>query len=322
MTDHFTPSPELAAIATRWLQAYAARKSETVVNLFSASAALSYIGSDDGELFTAEEMRSAFKEYSDSQAVLVPDNIQALGYEAGEIGWAYSTMTIHAPEANLSVNFRNTFIFALEEGVWRIVHVHNSNPKPNIEAMGYELTRFEDLMDAARNEKIEIVQTGIASVMFTDIADSTELAAAIGDTRWNKIVTHHIEQVTTLVQAEGGTVVKSLGDGMLATFASAAASMRSAIAIQRAMAEQADEPKLRIRVGIHTGDVIQNDGDFVGSVVNKAARVAGMTEPGNIRISEATRVMVGNADGFSYADPIRVALKGLEGEHLVHSLTW
>ncbi|MEM7519748.1 MAG: adenylate/guanylate cyclase domain-containing protein [Pseudomonadota bacterium] len=322
MADPFTPSPELAAIATRWLKAYAGRKSKTVVNLFSASAALTYIGSDEGELFTGEKLRSTFEKYSDDQAVLVTENIQAVGYEVGDFGWAYSTMTIHAPEARLQVNFRNTFVFAMEEGVWRIVHIHNSNPKANMEAMGYELTRFEDLMEAARSEEIDIAQTGIASVMFTDIVDSTALASAIGDKRWHRTVTSHILQVTELVQAEGGTVVKSLGDGTLATFSSAAAAMQAAIAIQRAMADQREEPKLRIRVGIHTGDVIQNGGDFVGTVVNKAARVAGMTEPGNIRVSEATRVMVCDADGFAFADPVEVSLKGLDGEHLVHSLKW
>ncbi|MEW9917998.1 adenylate/guanylate cyclase domain-containing protein [Marimonas sp. MJW-29] len=322
MADPFSPSPELAAIATRWLKAYAARNSKTAANLLSSSDALTYIGSDEGELFTGENLRETFEKYSDDQAVLIPENINATAYEAGDFGWAFTTLTIHAPEAELQVAFRNTFIFAMEEGVWRIVHIHNSNPKPNMEAMGYELSRFEDLLDAARAEEIEITQTGIASVMFTDIVDSTALASAVGDARWHRIVTAHIGQITALVQAEGGTLVKSLGDGTLATFSSAAAAMRAAIGIQRTMADQSDEPKLRIRVGIHTGDVIQKDGDFVGTVVNKAARVAGMTEPGNIRVSEATRVMVGDATGFTFTDPIETPLKGLEGEHLVHSLKW
>ncbi|MGJ5617786.1 adenylate/guanylate cyclase domain-containing protein [Sulfitobacter sp. MF3-043] len=322
MADPFTPSPELAAIATRWIKAYSARRSVAAANLLSSSKALTYIGSDEGELFKGDTLRETFEKYSDDQAVLLPENIQATGYEAGDFGWAYTTLTIYSPEANLRVAFRNTFIFTMEDGVWRIVHIHNSNPKPNLEAMGYELGRFEDLLVAARAERVESTQTGIASVMFTDIVDSTALASAAGDHRWNRIVTEHIGSITQQIQTEGGTMVKSLGDGTLSTFASAGAAMRTAIAIQRGMVAQTDEPKLRIRIEIHTGDVIQNEGDFVGTVVNKAARVAATCDPGNIRVSEATRVMVGDADGFNFVDPVEVPLKGLKGEHLIHSLAW
>lgn len=306
----------------RWLRADSARQSVTVANLLSSSKALTYIGSDEGELFHGDTLRERFEKYSNDQAVPWPENIKATGYEAGDFGWAYTTLTIQSPEADLRVAFRNTFIFSMEVGVWRIVHVHNSNPKPNFEAMGYELGPFEDLLDVVRAEQVESTQTGIAPVMFTDIVDSTALACAVGYHKWNRIVTDHIGAITGQGQAEGGTMVKSLRDGALSTFASVGVAMRTAIAIQQGLANQTNEPKLRIRIGIHTGDIIQNDGDFFGTVVNKAARVAAMCEPENIRVSEATRVMVGDADGFAFSDPDDVPLKGLTGEHLIHSLKW
>ena len=82
--------------------------------------------------------------------------------------------------------FRNTFIFALEDAVWRIVHIHNSNPKPSIEAMGYTPRSIEELTASLQSEALVLGHTGIASVMFTDIVDSTALAAATGDTAWTE----------------------------------------------------------------------------------------------------------------------------------------
>ena len=322
MQDPFIPSPELAAIAKRWLEAYSARKSTVAANLLSHSKALTYIGSDEGEFFHGSGLREGFAKYSDDQAVLVPENIEVNAYEAGEFGWASSTLTIISPEADKSVRFRNTFIFTMEDGVWRIVHIHNSNPKPNFEAMGYELHSFDDLMAAARSAEADIAQTGIASVMFTDIVDSTAIAATIGDARWSRILSAHIDVTAGAIEAEGGMLIKSLGDGTLSTFASAGAAMRAATAIQQAMEDQSEEPKLAVRIGIHTGDVVQSGGDFVGTVVNKAARVAAVAEPGRIRVSDATRVMVGEADGFTFTDPREVPLKGLQGDHVIYCLDW
>lgn len=322
MKDPFSPSPELAAIARRWLESYAARRSTTAANLLSHSAALAYIGSDEGEIFDGAGLRDGFAKYSDDQAILVPEDITVTAYEAGEFGWAYSTLTIISPEADKKVRFRNTFIFTMEDGVWRIVHIHNSNPKPNFEAMGYELRRLEDLLEAARSAEAEITQTGIASVMFTDIADSTALTSAIGDSRWSEIIKNHLGDVTQEIEKARGTLIKSLGDGTLSTFSSAGAAMRAAIAIQNHLAQQTDEPRLCLRIGIHTGDVVQSGDDFVGTVVNKAARVAAMAEPGMIRVSEATRAMVGDTKEFCFANPVEVPLKGLTGEHLIHYLEW
>jgi class 3 adenylate cyclase len=188
--------------------------------------------------------------------------------------------------------------------------------------MGYESGNLDELVAAAQSARIEMRQTGIASVMFTDVVDSTALASALGDTAWSKVVKDHLARITTEVSQAGGQLVKTLGDGTLSTFPSASGAMKAAQSIHRTFAAQATEPRLRVRIGIHTGDVVQSDGDFRGSVVNKAARVAAMATPDEIRVSEATRVMVGTAPEFEFTDPVHVPLKGLDGEHLIHRLGW
>jgi len=225
---------------------------------------------------------------------------------------------IHAPHADMRVRCRTTMIFSLEDAVWRIVHVHNSNPTPNMDSMGYDSPDLENLAAAAQSEAIDLGRTGIASVMFTDIVDSTALAAATGDRKWSRIVA----DITHAVEDAGGTLVKSLGDGTLSTFGSASGAMAAAKAIMQRAAARNSEPHLRLRIGIHTGDVVEAKGDFLGSVVNKAARVAAAALSDEIRVSDATRAMIGGQASFTFGDAISVPLKGLEGEHLIYRLDW
>ena len=114
----------------------------------------------------------------------------------------------------------------------------------------------------------------------------------------------------------------SLGDGTMSTFSSTRAAMTAANSIQEQISSQQDEPKLQVRIGINTGDVVQAGDDFFGTVVNKAARIAGIAGAGEIRISDATRIMVGGASEFQFSDPANVALKGLEGDHQLYRLDW
>jgi class 3 adenylate cyclase len=322
VNDPFTPSPELAAIAKRWIESYAARRSEAVVNLFSSSAATTFIGSDEGELLTGAGFHQTFQAFSNDQVKLVTRDIEATGYQAGDFGWVWVTMWVDAPEAGKSVRFRNTFIFHLERDVWRIVHIHNSNPKPNIESMGYTSRSIEELAASARSGKLDLGQTGIASVMFTDIVDSTALAAAMGDAAWSQTIQRHLGKISGVITDHGGRMVKSLGDGTLSSFASARAALAAAQAIQQMMQSEQTEPRLILRIGIHTGDVVHADNDVLGGVVNKAARVAASAHPGDVRLSDATRAMIGQTSEFQFSAPLEASLKGLEGQHILYRLDW
>mgnify|MGYP003624408038 FL=1 len=107
----------------------------------------------------------------------------------------------------------------------------------------------------------------------------------------------------------GWSIGQDIGDGTLSAFSSASGAMKAALSIHRTFAAQDTDPRLRVRIGIHTGDVVQSGGEFLGGVVNKTARVAATTTPDEIRVSKATRVMVGTAPEFAFTD-------------LVHRLKW
>ena len=322
VSDPFRPSPEIAAVVTRWLETYAARQAGAATGLFSRSEALSYIGTDAREVFDAEAMRRGFSAFTEGQARLVVEDVEASGWEAGPVGWARTAYTVFQPEADKRSAMRSSFVLSLEDAVWRIVHCHHSTPRPNVEAMGYEARSLEELAAAAGEHRLEIAGTGIASIMFTDIVDSTPLAAAAGDAAWSRIVREHVALVTGCVEASGGALAKSLGDGTLSSFPSARAAMSAAREIQRANAILDAEPRLRVRIGLHTGDLVRAEGDVLGGVVNKAARIAAAAQPGEIRVSEATRLMGGDGPGLAFDDPVHTALKGFEGEHLLNRLVW
>ena len=84
----------------------------------------------------------------------------------------------------------------------------------------------------------------------------------------------------------------------------------------------AEGPALALRIGLHTGDVVQSEADFFGTVVNKAARITAAAEAGEVLVSEATRVMAGEAEDLALVPRGAVALKGFEGAHAVHRLDW
>lgn len=322
MADDLVPSPELAALVRRYLAAYAVNDADTVINLHADSAALSYIGSSDGEYWDGNTLRSILRGYMERKPLLELDFREVRGFERGNMGFVTTEADVFIPSTGKSSLVRATYIMTLDRGIWRIVHIHHSSPVANIDNMGYEAEGVEALLAAAESQPTDLGQTGIASVMFTDIADSTTLAEAMGDAGWGPVVTAHLEAVRKAITDAGGTLVKTLGDGSMSSFPSASAALCAALEIQRGNAARESEPRLRLRIGVHTGDVLEQGGDFVGTVVNKAARVAAITGPGDILVSDATRAMVGGARDFRFADPITVPLKGLEGDHLIHPLEW
>jgi hypothetical protein len=199
--------------------------------------------------------------------------IEAL--ENGETGWAAVELGYTLASGRM-FNVRITTVLVLEESVWKVAQFHFSIPVANDEALGVALTRTlsdllssigsdPDSLTAAKNER------GTATIIFTDVVGSTALSQELGDRAWSDLIENHFRTVREIVEQEGGVVVKTLGDGGMHAFTSGTAALSAGVSIQRAVA-LSDDYVLRLRVGVHTGDVIQNDNDYIGLTVNKAAR--------------------------------------------------
>ena len=166
---------------------------------------------------------------------------------------------------------------------------------------------------------------GTLTVVFTDIAGSTELAERLGDVRWAELIAEHDAFMREHASGQGGHVVKGQGDGLMLAFMSARRAVDFAIAAQRGLAQlDAGIPgeRLLVRIGLHTGEAVRQDDDLFGRTVIVAARLAAVCTPGEITVSELVKELTESAGDLRFNAGQEVALKGLAGRHRVHTVAW
>jgi class 3 adenylate cyclase len=148
----------------------------------------------------------------------------------------------------------------------------------------------------------------LSTVLFTDIVGSTERAARLGDRRWRELLNAHDELAGRLIEEFGGQLIKTTGDGILATFDGPSRGVRCATALR----DQLRGIGLQIRVGLHTGEVELRTGDVGGLAVHIAARVMAAARPGEVVTSRTVRDLVFGSD-IAVEDRGEHALKGIDG---------
>lgn len=131
----------------------------------------------------------------------------------------------------------------------------------------------------------------LVTVMMTDIVGSTARAVALGDGRWREVVESHDRIARAAIATFGGRYVKSLGDGLLATFENPSCAIRSAQTFRDALSEL----KLSVRIGLHTGKIELMGDDIVGVTVNITGRICAVADGNEILVSRAVRDLVGSA---------------------------
>jgi class 3 adenylate cyclase/tetratricopeptide (TPR) repeat protein len=151
-----------------------------------------------------------------------------------------------------------------------------------------------------------------AIVLFTDLVGSTELRSQLGEAAAEDLRRQHDALVTGGVVGSGGTVVKNLGDGFMATFGGASDAVAAAIAIQQAIARhnRVSGTPIQVRVGVSAGDVVYEDADCFGTPVVEAARLCAAAQGGQILASEIVRWMA-HADDEAFTPVGSLELKGL-----------
>jgi class 3 adenylate cyclase len=156
----------------------------------------------------------------------------------------------------------------------------------------------------------------LATLLFTDVVDSTALAAREGDGRWRALLSEHFEAARSELERFGGREVATTGDGLLATFDGPARALHCAAAIRRA----ANQAGLHIRAGVHVGEVELVGTDVRGVTVHEASRIMTAAAADEIVVSELTRALAG-ASGLSFEDRGTHRLKGLDGEWKLAAFT-
>jgi class 3 adenylate cyclase len=149
----------------------------------------------------------------------------------------------------------------------------------------------------------------LATVLFTDIVASTERAAELGDRRWRELLQVHDDLGRRLVEQWGGRVLKTTGDGILATFDGPGRAISYAVALR----DQLGDIDLQIRAGLHTGEVELRGDDVGGIAVHIASRVMAAAGPAEILVSRTVRDLIVGSDR-ALEDRGTRHLKGIEGD--------
>jgi class 3 adenylate cyclase len=193
-------------------------------------------------------------------------------------------------------------------------------------------TSIDDMVSELEQERPDMrahaAPDGTVAILFSDIEDSTILTERLGDEQWLEVLREHNSVFREQIARHEGYEVKSQGDGFMLAFPDPCEALECAIGVQRAFAErerQGEGEVLRVRMGLHTGEVISEEGDYFGKNVILAARIAAQARGGEILVSEELRETASrgdNGDGLRFDDGRELELKGLAGSHRVYRADW
>ena len=158
-------------------------------------------------------------------------------------------------------------------------------------------------------------ETYVASVLYTDVVDSTAMVERLGEPEWRRVQAAHYEQMRRILDRHRGVEVTTTGDGMLATFDSPARAARAAAEIH----EAAQRLRIRVRAGIHTGEIEPLPGNVRGLAVPLAARIAATAAPGETLVSSTVREMT-TAPDLVFEDRGSHELKGINAPRQLYSV--
>ncbi len=145
--------------------------------------------------------------------------------------------------------------------------------------------------------------------MFADIVDSTALTERLGDAAFRERARSLDERLRAIIQKHAGTAIdgKLLGDGVLAVFSAASGAIDAGLQCAAA----GEEFGLRLRLGIHAGDVIREEGNVYGGAVNLASRIQALSAPGDVLVSATIRELARTSAGVTFEDHGEHVMKGI-----------
>jgi class 3 adenylate cyclase len=216
------------------------------------------------------------------------------------------TLVLHR-RSDTFIKFEHSRYIAQKIPGARLVELEGSDNLFSIGDVEALLGEMEEFLTGARHEREP--DRMLATVLFTDICDSTKRAAELGDSGWRKLLEQHDAMVRRALERHRGREIKHTGDGFLATFDGPARGIRCAASI----AEGVRTLGIEIRSGLHTGECEVMNGDLGGLAVHIGARVMACAGPGEVLVSSTVKdLVVGSGIGFEERGARE--LKGVPGE--------
>ncbi len=155
---------------------------------------------------------------------------------------------------------------------------------------------------------------GTVTLLFTDLEGSTASANSLGEEAAQEMRQRHFATVREQLERNRGQEVKTMGDGFMVAFTSTRRAVQCAIEIQRAVEKERNlNPATpRVRIGLNAGEVVQDEEDLFGLMVNAAARIQAKAEGGQVLVSESVKMLLGPASGIEFKDVGAHELKGFQ----------
>ena len=227
--------------------------------------------------------------------------------------------SVHVP--SLVVHRRHDRLVNVRHGRWLAEHLPNARYLEldgDDHAIWYEqpeviLGEVQEFLTG--NRAAPVTERVLATVLFTDIVDSTRTAAELGDRRWREVLEQHHRAVRDALGRFNGREVKSTGDGFLATFDGPARAIRCAEAIVASSAASG----ILVRAGLHTGECEVMGEDIGGIAVHIAARVSAHAEPGEVLVSRTVKDLVAGS-GIAFTDRGTHVLRGVPETWELHAV--
>jgi class 3 adenylate cyclase len=238
------------------------------------------------------------------------------------------TLVLHRRQHALGVDVARRLVSSIPNA--RLALLEGDSMAPYLGDTEAVLRAIDDFLGEAEQAAAPAVQPaagGLVTILFTDIEGSTALTQRLGDAKAREVLREHERITREALEAHGGSEVKTMGDGFMASFGSATKALECAIAIQRAFAEwnagvgaQHAAP-LHVRIGLNAGEPIAEEDDLHGTAVITAARIAAQAQGGEILASNVVRELVAGK-GFLFADRGETVLRGFEDPVRVYEVRW
>lgn len=327
-------STEAAALEClrRFAEAYAKRDITGLLGLFSPDPDLVVFGTgaDEKRIGLAGTRDQFERDWSQSDEAFLEFGWTSVS-AAGPVAWLATDITIHVVAGGQEITLhggRLTAVLERRGDTWLIAQFHLSLPYHEQSEGESWPTAIDAVAASVQAERPDLrshsAPDGTVTILFSDIEGSTEMTERLGDLKWLDVLRAHNAIVREQVADHGGFEVKSEGDGFMLAFQSARRGVQCAIAMQRAFArhgETAAEP-FRVRMGLHTGEVIKEANDFFGRHVILASRIANEAHGGQILVSSLLKELTESAGDIRFADGRELELKGLAGVHRVFEVVW
>jgi class 3 adenylate cyclase/pimeloyl-ACP methyl ester carboxylesterase len=204
-----------------------------------------------------------------------------------------------------------------------LVVLEGEDPWPDVGRWEAAMRAIDEFLGdvPAANQPAPAAPSAFRTVLFTDLVGHTEMMSRLGDERGRDVLREHERITREVLKANGGTEVKTMGDGFMASFGSVTKAVECAIALQRAFAERSEGERLSVRVGLNAGEPIEEDGDLFGATVILASRIAAKAGGGEILVADTVRGLC-SGKGFLFADRGDFVAKGFEKPVRISEVSW